>query len=246
MSTRPGSSSYIACITPDGRDFGADPVRRAPSGAHRLWTTLSEPRAGRNVARIILLNKTHLDDARLLALCAAGAADWAVGTVNLLVRYSRGADFSGTCFYLDRRIHVNLGRHLDYPYAMSTNLAKARTIGRRWFRPIYRIEMASAYQVVLFIFMHELYHLLVKKAQRNTRQKEAMCDRFAARFLMDRFGAGVVAPDGRSVPREVWDFQDLERFVASARDCRVTERSARRVKPAGKDRKQEQLLLFPR
>ncbi len=77
--------------------------------------------------------------------------------------------------------------------------------------------------MVLFVFLHELYHFLVKRARRNPRQKESMCDRFAARYLVERFGATVRDSSGRIVPREAWDFQDLERFVAAARDRRARE-----------------------
>jgi hypothetical protein len=196
------------------------------------------------VSRIELHNSTGLSDARLLTLCSQGLAGWSVGTITLRVRYSRGADFSGTCFYGDRRIHVNLGRHLAYPYLMATNLARARTVGRRWHKPLYALELKDAYQVVLFIFLHELYHLLVKRARRNTRQKESMCDRFAARFLVERFGVPVRAPDGASVPRTQWDFQDLDGFVAAARSKRAVRPPARVGATVSRGPRHEQLLLF--
>lgn len=196
------------------------------------------------MARIVFHNSTDLPDRRLFALCCEGLNGWATGTISLFVRYSRTADFSGTCYYADRRIYVNLGRHLAYPYSMTTNLARAKTRGRYWHRPLYTIGLRDGCHVVAFIFMHELYHLLVKRAGRNTRQKESMCDRFAARFLVDRLGATVRAPDGKPVPREVWDFQDLERFVAAARDRRVVStsgglRAAKSPKP-----REGQLQLF--
>ena len=193
------------------------------------------------MSRIELHNSTDLSDSRLQAPCREGLAGWSVGTVTLRVRYSRGADYSGTCFYTDRRIHVNLGRHLVYPYRMKTSLARARTIGRRWYKPLYTLALITGYQVVVFVFMHELYHLLVKRARRNTRQKESMCDRFAARFLVDRFGAVVRTPDNTPVPREEWDFQDLEGFVAAARSRRHIPRRDHQsaTQPA------RQLLLFP-
>lgn len=190
-------------------------------------------------------NSTDLSDGRVLALCEEGLAGWAAGTISLRVRYSRGADFSGTCFYRDRRIYINLGRHLVYPYQMGTNLARAKRLGSHWYRPVYRLELKDGLQVVLFIFMHELYHLLVKRARRNPRQKESMCDRFAARFVVDRFGAIVHTPRGRLVPREEWDFQELDEFVAAARDRRIACRpSVQRAAMSAKPR-QDQLLLFP-
>ena len=195
------------------------------------------------VSRIDLQNATDLSDARLLRLCEEGLADWSVGTMKLRVRFSRGADFSGTCFYADRRVYVNLGRHLAYPYRLGTHIARAKTIGKCWFKPAYTVELDSGYEVVLFVFLHELYHLLVRRAKRNTRQKESMCDRFAARHLVDRFGRTVCDEKGRPVPREVWDFQDVDGFVAAA-----SRRPARRscvlgVRSSPKPRN-EQLLLF--
>ena len=110
-------------------------------------------------------NSTELSDEKLLGLCSEGMAGWAVGTVSVYIRYSRGADLSGTCYYSDRRIYVNIGRHVVYPYQMGTNLARARTIGRYWYKPMYNVEIKSGYELALFVFMHELYHLLLKRAR---------------------------------------------------------------------------------
>ncbi len=196
-----------------------------------------------SLSRLDFRNSTKLSDARLLALIGDALEGWSVGDVVVRIRYSRGADYSGTCFYSDRRIFVNLGRHLKYPYRMDTNLAKARSNGNQWRRPIYVIELRDPYEVVLFVFMHELYHLLIYRARRNLRQKESMCDRFAACRLVDRFGARVCDPKGRAVRRGDWDFQDLDRFVAAARG-RGWRRSAacRAVRNKGAG---GQLLLFP-
>lgn len=154
--------------------------------------------------------------------------------MTVRVRYSRGADYSGTCYYTDRRIYINLGRHLKYPFRLGTHLAKAITRGRRWYKPAYQLVLADGYQLAMFIFMHELYHLLVKRAGRNTRQKESMCDRFAARYLVDHFQTPVVGPDQRPVPRDAWDYQDLNGFVVAARDKRILlTRAACRPIPIG-------------
>ena len=178
--------------------------------------------------RMDFRNATDLDGERLRALCEEGMAGWAPGDFVVRVRYSRGADFSGTCFYRDRRVYINLGRHLSYPYRMKTYLARAKTVGRSWSKPLYTLEMSDAYQVVIFVFLHELYHLLVRKARRNMRQKESMCDRFAARHVVDRFDAMVRDVRGRPVPRSEWDFQDVNGFVASAR-----QRSSSRHRASG-------------
>jgi hypothetical protein len=190
-------------------------------------------------------NSTHLSDDRLLRLFEDGMRGWAVGRIVVRVRYSRGADYSGTCFYADRRVYINLGRHLKYPYRMDSNLAKVKLSGTRWRRPVFSVEMRDAYMVVLFVFMHELYHLLVKKARRNTRQKESMCDRFAARHLVDNFNAIVRDESGRRVDRELWDFQNLDGFVAAARDARYRGAAIRPLqKSASRPKQKGQLWLF--
>jgi hypothetical protein len=189
-------------------------------------------------------NTTNLSSDRLFDLFLNGLRGWSIGRITVRVRYSRGSDFSGTCFYADRRVFINLGKHVRYPYKMNTNVAKARRSGYIWRRPMYTMELKDAYQLAVFIFMHELYHLLVKRAGRNTRQKEAMCDRFAARHMIDRFGLAIKSETGERAPRLAWDFQDLEGFVAAARDRSLQQvRAARRaLKP---DRfSPQQLLLF--
>ncbi len=172
------------------------------------------------MSRIELHNTTDLCTDSLLAHFREGIDGWTTGRMTVRVRHSRSTDFSGSCYYAARRIFINVGRHLAYPYRMLTHLARTKTAGRRWYKPACSIELADANELVVFVFMHELYHLLVKKAKRNTRQKESMCDRFAARFLVDRFGAAIHDHRGRAVDRGVWDFQDLDGFVAATRDGR--------------------------
>jgi hypothetical protein len=159
-----------------------------------------------------------LSDEELLSLCVEATASWRTGPVTVRVRHARSTEFSGVCYYTKRRIHVNLGRHLVFPYRMKTNLAKARPGPRGcWYRPLWTLDLRNGYELFLFVFLHELYHLLVRIARRNPRQKEGMCDRFAARYMVDRFGVVVRDADGRPVDRNDWDFQDLEGFVQRAR-----------------------------
>jgi hypothetical protein len=128
---------------------------------------------------------------------------------------------------------------------MGTHLARARSNVRCWWKPIYTLELADGYQVVLFVFLHECFHLLIKRARRNTRQKESMCDRFAARALVDSHGAVVLDEHGRSVARETWDFQDLDRFVAPARRRARAKLGAAHGRPARTPwMVGQQLLLF--
>jgi hypothetical protein len=200
-----------------------------------------------------IINRTSLDSAKLGEMVLGAVGTWPHDGLVVTVRYSRGAEFSGTCYYQTARIFINVGRHNQYPYAIRTAIARPRSNARCWWRELYTIAAADAYQLVLFVFLHEFYHWLVRKARRNVRQKEARCDRFAARILVDRCGAEVRDPHGRSVPRSAWDFQDLDHFVAAAlrtrprRPCRPAALTPIAVGPGGlpaappADR---QLLLF--
>jgi hypothetical protein len=161
-------------------------------------------------------NSTDLDGARLQGLFVRHAWPYRHDCLAVHVRYSRGADFSGTCFYAHARIYVNLGRRNIYPYLLATQVARSRSNRTHWWREMYRLVVADAYQLALFVFLHELYHYLVKLAGRSPRRKEAMCDRFAARALVDDYGVRVLDARGRPVARERWDFQDLDGLVAAA------------------------------
>jgi len=161
-------------------------------------------------------NSTDLDDATLRALFVRHTWPYRHDRLRVRVRYSRGAAFSGTCFYRDGRIFVNLGRKNTYPYRLVTHVARARCNRTHWWREPYRIELADEIQLALFIYLHELYHYLVQAAGRCTRRKEAMCDRFATRVLVDALGCPLADPHGRPVAREHWDFQDVDAFVANA------------------------------
>ena len=162
-------------------------------------------------------NSTALDTDRLRRMCLDAVAAWRMDGLAVRIRYSRSADFSGTCYYRQGRIFVNLGRHLTYPYRMGTHVARTHSDARHWWKPIYTLNLADGYQVVLFVFLHECFHLLVQRARRNPRQKESMCDRFATRILVDTYGLEVCDEKGRPVRRRDWDFQDLDRFIVGAR-----------------------------
>lgn len=191
-----------------------------------------------------LTNCTGLRDAVLMRWMTESMRGWRVGCPDVRVRYGRGAPYSGRCYYQVCRILINIERSLNYPYRMVTHLARAQSSERSWWKPGYTVELADAYQLVLFIFLHELYHLLIHRAGRNMRQKESMCDRFAARVLVDRFGADVRCDRGRPVPRDVWDFQDLEGFVAAARDRRCRGAGAGELTTEVAGVAHEQMLLF--
>ncbi len=182
------------------------------------WIGDEKPRIGspRATDGMQLTNRTCLDTDRMLAMMRAALDGWPQRGLRVFVRYSRGADFSGTCYYKQSMIYVNLGRHLRYPYLLGTSVARSRSNARYWWKPVYSLELSDGYGVVMFVFLHEVYHWLVHRARRNPRQKESMCDRFASRMLVDRFGATMLDDRGRPVPRHAWDIQDVESFVAAA------------------------------
>jgi hypothetical protein len=163
-----------------------------------------------------LRNSTDLDTERLHRMFVGHTHPYRHDGLKVRVRHSRGADFSGTCYYGNGRILINLGRHNRYPYTLATNIAKAKSNGTHWWRPTYRLTVADPYQLALFVYLHELYHYLVKAAKRSPRRKEAMSDRFATRVLVDYYGCRVCDTSGRRVARETWDFKDLDAFVVAA------------------------------
>ncbi len=191
-----------------------------------------------------LRNTTHLDTARLDRMFRNATEGWPRAGLRVFVRYSRGAAFSGTCFYKDGRIFINLGRDNRYPFEIKTHVACARSDARHWWRELYSIEAEDAYQLVLFVFLHEFYHWLVRRARRNVRQKESRCDRFAVRWLVDRYGATVRDHRRRPVARSAWDFQDLDGFVAAARRRRRTPRVSSTTQPIQTGVNCGQLRLF--
>lgn len=168
------------------------------------------------MGRMDFQNTTSLNDARLYEMFLRHTAPYRHDRLVVRVRYSRGADYSGTCFYHEARIFVNIGRRNRYPYALSTGIAKAHTTDNGWRREVYHLNIVNAEQLALFIYLHELFHYLIKQARRSPRRKEAMCDRFATRALVNAYGCRITGSDGRRVSREEWDFKDLDAFVAAA------------------------------
>lgn len=167
-------------------------------------------------AAVEFRNDTTLDSARLRAMFLRHTAPYRHDGLRVHVRWSRGAPFSGTCFHGEGRIYVNLGRHVRYPFTFVTHVARARSAGRCWWRESYTLTVADAYQLALFVYLHELYHYLVRAAGRSPCRKEAMCDRFAARVLVESYGCRVRDRRGRDVPLSRWYLRDLHAFVAAA------------------------------
>ena len=161
-------------------------------------------------------NSTDLDSERLERLFVRHTSPYRHDRLQVRVRYSRGADFSGTCYYGEARIFINLGRHVVYPYRLGTHIAKSQSNRTHWWRETFRVLVPDACRLALFVYLHELYHYLVKASKHNPRRKEAMCDRFAVAALVDHHGCRVVDSHGRPVARERWDFQDVCAFVAAA------------------------------
>lgn len=161
-------------------------------------------------------NQTELASGRLRDTFLRHTAPYRHDALQVAVRHTRKADFSGACYYRDARIFVNVGRRNRYPYSFVTHVAKARTHRTHWSREALRLTVADPYQLALFVYLHELFHYLVKVSGRKTGRKEAMCDRFATRVLVDEYGCPLETPRGLPAPRELWDFQDLHGFVARA------------------------------
>jgi hypothetical protein len=161
-------------------------------------------------------NATDLDGGRLQRLFERHAWPYRHEKLVVRVRYSRGADFSGTCYYTQARIFVNLGRHVVYPYLLRVQVARPQSNRTHWWREVFRLSVADAYQLALFVFLHEFYHYLIKQAGRGRQRREAVCDRFATRALVDYYGARLVDSRGRPVARGRWDFRDLDGLVAAA------------------------------
>jgi hypothetical protein len=176
------------------------------------------------------INTTDLDTEKLHRLILRHTAPYAHDRLTITVRYSRRADFSGACYYRGGRIFVNLGRSNRYPYTLGTYIAKARSYATHWSREVFRLTVADAYQLALFVYLHELFHHLVKAAGRCVRRKEAMCDRFAVKALVDHFHCPLLDSRGRRPARNRWDFQDLHGFVAAApRDGAVPPAAPRKI-----------------
>lgn len=179
-----------------------------------------------------IINQTELCSSRIEAMFLRATAMWASNNLNVIVRYSRGAVYSGTFATRPARIYVNLGQDNRYPAPIDTSIARARTIGHSWWKPTYQITVTDAYQLALFVFLHEFYHYLIHRAKRNSRRKEAMCDRFAVRYLVDHCRLTVNDSAGRNVPQQRWLFQDLDGFVAARTTLLRPARTARRPRSA--------------
>lgn len=176
-------------------------------------------------------NQTALNDATLLQMFLRHTQPYDHELLHVAVRHTRSTPFSGTCYYTDNRIHVNLGRRNRYPFTLGTHVAKASSGRKEWSREIFRLTVADAYQLALFIYLHELFHYLVHAAGRGRMRKEAMCDRFAARVLVDHYGCTLLDPRGAVPARESWDFKNLHEFVARAPRVRPVAQAARRFIP---------------
>lgn len=161
-------------------------------------------------------NSTALDDYRLYEVFLRHTVPYNHERLTVRVRYSRAAAFSGSCYYRTARLNINLGRRNEYPFRFATQVARAQSNRTHWWRELYYLTVADGYQLALFIYLHELYHHLVKAAGRCPRRKESMCDRFATRVLVDHYGCALHDRLNRPVPRQDWYIRDLDRFVSGA------------------------------
>jgi len=177
-----------------------------------------------------IINNTELDTQRIQTMFLRATEQWAAPVLKVTVRYSRGAVYSGTFASNFPRIYINLGTQNRYPFRIETNIARAHSCGKTWWKPSYHIKVDNPYQLALFVFLHEFYHYLIHRARRNSHRKEAMCDRFAVRYLTNHCRLPVYDPEGNTVPRSAWLFQDLDAFVANRKTLLTQVRAARRPK----------------
>lgn len=154
------------------------------------------------------------------------SAPYSHAALRVRVRPSRRSAFSGSCYYRDARLFINVGRRNRYPFVIPTHVARARTTRNGWSRVVYQLTVADAYQLALFVYLHELYHYLVSAAGRGIRRREGMCDRFAVRRMVAAYGCPLLDYHGRPAPRAEWDFQDVEGFVAAAPRAAIELRAA--------------------
>jgi len=179
-----------------------------------------------------VFNHTELSTARIEEMFARATSPWTAPGLKVVVRYSRSAVYSGTFAFKPPRIYVNLGRRNKYPLRADTSVARAKTIGQSWWKPTCYVNLADPYQLALFVFLHEFYHYLIHRAHRNPRRKEAMCDRFAVKYLVDHCRLTVFDTAGRPVPRRDWLFQNLHAFVADNNTLLRPAHAARRPRTA--------------
>lgn len=175
-----------------------------------------------------IINHTEFDTRRIEVMFRRATEQWVAPKLKVVVRYSRGAIYSGTFASHPPRIYVNIHPKNRYPLKIETGIAKSKTLGDFWWKPSYHIKAENPYHVALFVFLHEFYHYLVHRARRNSHRKEAMCDRFAVRYLTNHCRLAVYDMNNNPVPRSVWLFQDLDGFVANRQTRVEMVRAARR------------------
>jgi hypothetical protein len=175
-----------------------------------------------------IINHTEFDARRIEVMFLRATQQWAAPKLRVTVRYSRGAIYSGTFASNPPRIFVNLHPRNRYPLRIETGIARAKSFGRSWWKPSYHVKAENPYQLALFVFMHEFYHYLIHRARRNSHRKEAMCDRFAVRYLNNHCRLAVYDSSGNPIARTGWLFQDLDGFVANRQTLSENVRAARR------------------
>src|SRR5262245_22273954 len=112
------------------------------AGAALIWSKERPP-------EMDFRNSTNLDDTRFYKLFLRHTVPYRHDKLTVRVRYSRGADFSGSCHYRTARLLINLGRHNRYPYALATHVARAESNRTHWWRELYRLTLADGYQLAL-------------------------------------------------------------------------------------------------
>lgn len=161
-------------------------------------------------------NRTSLLDTRLYPLILRHTEPFDHSAIRVRFKHSRGAQFSGSCYYRTSTLNVNISPRNSYPYALSTHVARPQSNATHWWRELYELTLADAYQLALFIYLHELCHYLIKRAGRSVKRREGACDRFAARVLIDQYGCPLRDSHGREPPRDSWDILNFDSLLDDA------------------------------
>ena len=161
-------------------------------------------------------NRTNLLDTRLYPLILRHTEPFDHSYLRVRFKNSRGAPFSGSCYYRTSTLNINLSPRNTYPFALATHVARPQSNATHWWRELYELTLADAYQLALFIYLHELCHYLIKRAGRSVKRREGACDRFAARVLVDHYGSSLRDSHGREPARDSWDILNLDALLSDA------------------------------
>ena len=131
-------------------------------------------------------NTTTLDSNLLRETGESAVAGWPTDPLVVRVRWSRGAEFSGTCVYATHRLYINLGRHLQYPYRMETHCARGRKAWGRYYKPRSFLELCDEHGLYVVDEANVESHALMQTLSKDPRFEHAILDRILRMVRRDR------------------------------------------------------------